>query len=155
MTLASSSMSTVERLGLSRLLAEHGMKLLRYCGMSVVNVVTGVGTLLVAAYHLQKGLRREFLDDIDTADLDPWQRVGLAGLGVSGFAARAVALGVVGALFLDAAIGRNPEEAAGLDDALRSLQDAPWGAALLTVTAVGLFCAGAYDMITFRRQRLD
>jgi putative flippase GtrA len=40
-------MSTVERLGLAPLLEEHGTKILRYCGVSVVNVITGNGTLLI------------------------------------------------------------------------------------------------------------
>jgi putative flippase GtrA len=40
-------MSTVERLGFTRLIEEHGMKLLRYCGVSVVNVITGIGTLFI------------------------------------------------------------------------------------------------------------
>jgi len=39
-------MSIVERLGLARIIEEHGMKLLRYCGVSVVNVITGNGALL-------------------------------------------------------------------------------------------------------------
>lgn len=47
MTLASTPMSTAERLGLARLIEEHGTKLLRYCGVSVVNVITGNGTLLI------------------------------------------------------------------------------------------------------------
>ncbi len=47
MTLTSTPMSTVKRLGQSRLLEEHGLKLLRYCGVSVVNVITGNGTLLL------------------------------------------------------------------------------------------------------------
>lgn len=47
MTLASTPMSTAARSGLSRLIEEHGAKLLRYCGVSVVNVITGNGTLLL------------------------------------------------------------------------------------------------------------
>lgn len=47
MTVASTPMSNVARLGLTRLVEEHGLKLLRYCGVSVVNVITGVGTLFV------------------------------------------------------------------------------------------------------------
>ena len=47
MPLASPSMSKLDRLGLSSLIEEHGMKLLRYCGVSVVNVFTGVTTLFV------------------------------------------------------------------------------------------------------------
>ena len=47
MTVASTPMSTAERLGLKSLVEEHGTKLLRYCGVSVVNVITGVGTLFI------------------------------------------------------------------------------------------------------------
>jgi putative flippase GtrA len=46
-------MSTVERLGLTRLLEEHGRKILRYCGVSVVNVFTGNGTLLICLAVLE------------------------------------------------------------------------------------------------------
>jgi putative flippase GtrA len=46
-------MSTVERLGLARLVEEHGRKLLRYCGVSVVNVITGNGTLLICLEVLE------------------------------------------------------------------------------------------------------
>lgn len=47
MPLPSSPMSNVDQSGLARLLEEHGMKLLRYCGVSAVNVVTGIGTLFI------------------------------------------------------------------------------------------------------------
>ena len=53
MTLASTPMSTAERLGLTRLLEEHGRKLLRYCGVSVVNVITGNGSLLICLEVLE------------------------------------------------------------------------------------------------------
>ncbi len=46
MAITSLPMSIVERLGLARIIEEHGMKLLRYCGVSVVNVITGNGALL-------------------------------------------------------------------------------------------------------------
>lgn len=53
MPLASNPMSTAERLGLTRLIEEHGSKLLRYCGVSVINVITGNGTLLVCLELLE------------------------------------------------------------------------------------------------------
>ena len=46
MTLASTPMSMTSRFGLSSLFEQHGLKLLRYCGVSVVNVILGTGTLL-------------------------------------------------------------------------------------------------------------
>ena len=45
MPLASSPMSSPGSSGLARLLEEHGAKLVRYCGVSVVNVVIGLSTL--------------------------------------------------------------------------------------------------------------
>jgi len=47
MPLASNSMSTPDRTGLLRLIEDHGMRVLRYCGVSVVNVILGAGTFLV------------------------------------------------------------------------------------------------------------
>lgn len=115
----------------------------------------GLGTLAVAAYQLYKGVSRGFLGDVDTQDLDDGPLLGLTGLGVAGFMARALVLGTVGYLFIDAALTHDPDRAAGLDDALRSLREAPAGRILLVASAIGLFCAGLYDMFTFRRQRLE
>lgn len=47
MPLASTLMSPSRLATLSALVEEHGAKLLRYCGVSVVNVITGVGTLFI------------------------------------------------------------------------------------------------------------
>lgn len=47
MPLASSPMSPLRDVTLRALLEEHGAKFMRYCGVSVVNVITGVGTLFV------------------------------------------------------------------------------------------------------------
>ena len=47
MPLASTLMSNGARAGLLRLVEDHGLTLLRYCGVSVVNVVTGITTLAV------------------------------------------------------------------------------------------------------------
>jgi putative flippase GtrA len=39
-------MSQSARAGILRLIEDHGMKVLRYCGVSVVNVIIGAGTFL-------------------------------------------------------------------------------------------------------------
>lgn len=53
MPLASTSMSTSRVATLRALAEEHGAKLMRYCGVSVVNVITGVGTLFVCLEILE------------------------------------------------------------------------------------------------------
>lgn len=47
MPLASSSMSSSRVAQLRAIAQEHGARLIRYCGVSVVNVITGVGTLFI------------------------------------------------------------------------------------------------------------
>lgn len=120
----------------------------------VLVFAVGAGTLAVAAYHLYKGLARDFFDDIDTADLDRWQRRGVAALAVPGFSARALVLGLAGWTFLVAAWQYDADEVAGLDDALRKLASAPAGRVLLGACAVGLVAAGLYEMVIAHRQRL-
>lgn len=124
-------------------------------GGRVIVGLIAIGTLGVAAYHLRKGVQQEFLDDIETDDLDDQTRAALAVAGTAGFAARALVLGLVGSLFIVATWQFDPDEAAGLDQVLRTIAEAPWGRAVLALCAVGLMSAGLYDMTTWRRQRLD
>ncbi|GJM39551.1 MAG: membrane protein [Acidimicrobiales bacterium] len=121
----------------------------------VLVIAIGIGVLVVGAYHLQKGVRGEFLDDIDTDDLDRLGRRTLRTLGTTGFIGRAAVLGIAGWLLIDAALRHSPDRAAGMDQSLRALLDAPAGPTLLTATGLAIACAGVYDAVTFRRQRVD
>lgn len=123
-------------------------------GGRIVGFGIGVGTIGVALYQLNKGMRQDFLGEIDTEDLDPGPRKALGVLGTLGFGARSVVLGLAGWLFALAAWQYDPSEAAGLDQALRTITDAPFGRVVLGFVAAGLASAGAYELITFRRQRL-
>lgn len=114
----------------------------------------GCGTVCVAVYHLHKGISDGFLNDIRTEGLERWQRQTLGALGTAGFVARSVVLGVVGYLFIAAALANNDEQAGGLDQSLRTLTELPAGRAILALCAVGLAAAGFYDAATFRRQQI-
>lgn len=80
--------------------------------------------------------------------------VAAVGLGVVGYAAKGVALLVVGGLFALAAWQQDPEEAGGLDSALRSLAAGPLGTSLLLVVALGLMLYGVYSFARARFARL-
>ncbi|GAA3796223.1 DUF1206 domain-containing protein [Cellulomonas soli] len=109
--------------------------------------VAGVGAVVlgVAAYHVHKGWTRGFLRDLRE---HPGRFVVAPGR--LGYVAKGVALGVVGALFVAAAWHARPDEAGGLDAALRTLGDQPFGTALLTVVAAGFV---AYAVYSFGRAR--
>ena len=128
---------------------------LEWPGGRVAVAIVGAATIAVAGYQFWKGVRQGFLDDIDDADLGPARRRLLAVLGTAGFIARALAIATAGTLFVTAALTRDPQRAAGLDDSLHTLAGAPGGRVLLTATGLGLVAAGLYDMATFRRQRLQ
>jgi hypothetical protein len=103
----------------------------------------GLGVLAVGAYHVYKGWKKKFLQDLRE---HPGQWVVRAG--VFGYIAKGIALGVVGALFVIAAVNSDPDKASGLDGALHTLRDAPFGQILLTLVALGF---ASYAVYSFAR----
>jgi len=99
----------------------------------------GVAVLGVGVYHVYKGAKKRFLHDLRE---HPGRWVVRAGQ--FGYIARGVAFGLVGALFILAAVRTQPGEATGLDGALHTLRDAPAGQILLTVVAVGFIAFAVY-----------
>ena len=108
-------------------------------------VVIGVGV-----YHVRKGVTKHFLKEIDTAQASAAQRRLIERLGVVGYPAKGVALALVGGLLGWAAITFDPAKASGLDGAMRTLLDAPFGKALLTLVALGI---AAFGVFVFFRAR--
>ena len=71
-----------------------------------------------------------------------------------GIAARAVAFALMGWFFIQAARRADPNEAQGLDGALRSFTDEPYGTAWLALIGLGFFCYGVYCGINARYKRI-
>jgi hypothetical protein len=113
-------------------------------------VVAGLVLIGVGAYHVRKGITKRFLKEIDTARASAGQRRVIERLGQVGYPAKGVALALVGALLGWAAITFDPEKAGGLDGAMRTLLDAPFGKVLLTLVALGI---AAFGIFSFFRAR--
>ncbi len=115
--------------------------------------LVGVAALVligVGVYHVRKGFTKHFLKEIDTARATATQRRLIERLGQVGYPAKGVALALVGGLLGWAAITFDPAKASGLDGALRTLLDAPFGKALLTVVALGIAAFGVYVLFRAR-----
>jgi uncharacterized membrane protein len=108
-------------------------------------VVIGVGVYLV-----HKGVSKRFLEEVDLGQAPPQTRRLVTRLGQAGFPAKGVALGVVGGLLVYAAVTFDPARATGLDGALRTILDAPFGKVLLTLVAIGIAAFGAYCFVRAR-----
>lgn len=113
-------------------------------GQVAVGLV-GLGIVAVGGYHVVKGWREKFLEDLRE---NPGRAVTVAGR--VGYIAKGIALGIVGVLFVVAAVKNDPEEAQGLDGALRTLLELPLGTALLTAVGLGI---AAYGVYSFGRAR--
>ena len=102
-------------------------------------IVIGVGL-----YHVYKGWTKKFLEGIDVSEASPSQRAAITRLGQVGYPAKGVALAILGGLLVWAAITYDPDKASGLDGALRSVLDVPFGKILLTLVAIGLVAFGVF-----------
>lgn len=112
--------------------------------------VGAVGVVVVAAgvAYAVRGLRRSFRDTL--AGSGPFIRLVVA-LGVLGYTARGAAFAIIGGLLVWAALTADPDEAAGLDGALRTLGHQPEGQSLLLAVGAGFV---AYGLYSFGRARV-
>jgi hypothetical protein len=117
-------------------------------GQWLVGIV-GLVIIGVGGYHVWKGATKRFLRDLEE---HPGMWASRAGR--VGYIAKGAALAVVGGLFIAAAIHGNAKEASGLDGALRTLKEQPFGPALLTGIAVGLAAYGLYSFSRAKHARV-
>ncbi|HSK26113.1 MAG TPA: DUF1206 domain-containing protein [Jiangellales bacterium] len=113
----------------------------------------GLVTLAVGAYHVKKGIGKDFLDDLEPGATSGSHGTWVERLGQVGYAAKGVALGIVGVLFLVAAWEHDEEAAGGLDAALRTLKEQPFGPWLLTMVGLGIAAYGVYCFARARYER--
>ncbi|GAA2039848.1 DUF1206 domain-containing protein [Agromyces tropicus] len=81
-------------------------------------------------------------------------RTGTLALGTVGYIAKGIAVGIVGILFVIASLTQDPEKAGGLDAALKSLADLPFGTVLLWLVGAGLIVYGIYCFARSRYSRM-
>ncbi|MBM6401694.1 DUF1206 domain-containing protein [Phycicoccus sonneratiae] len=109
----------------------------------------GLVVLGIAGYHVYKGWKKTFLEDLVGHPGDWAVQAGRAG-----YVAKGVALAVVGVFFVVAAVKHDADKAQGLDGALKSLKDMAFGPVLLTVVALGIAAYGVYSFARARYARL-
>lgn len=123
--------------------APGGIVALILLGLTVAGV--GIGFIVIG---FTRGFEKTM--DVPTGPSRP----GVIALGVAGYIAKGIAIAVTGALFVVAAWTQDPQKAAGLDAALRSLVDLPLGRAILWLVGVGLAIYGVFSMVRARFARM-
>lgn len=119
----------------------------------VAVAVAGLVVVGVGGYHVYKGVTKKFTEDLQGGTAGTIGR-GVVAVGVAGYAAKGVALIIVGVLFVVGAVQADPEKASGLDVALRTLAELPFGKVLLAVVALGFVAYGIYSFARARFARM-
>lgn len=111
-------------------------------------VLVGLVVAAIGAAFIVRGIARAFEKHLSLPS-GPAAK-GIVAFGVAGYVAKGIAVGVAGILFIVAAFTHDPEAAGGLDAALRSLTQLPFGAVILWVVGAGL---ALYGLFCFARAR--
>jgi hypothetical protein len=116
--------------------------------------IAGVIIVVVGIVLITEGIRRKFLRYLQTAQMSPRTRRIVERLGMVGIAARGVVIGLAGILVIDAAVTFKPSKAGGLDKALLTLRNQPFGEVLLIIAALGLIAFGIYGLCEARWRKV-
>ena len=112
----------------------------------------GIAVIGVGIGHLVRAWKESYKKRL-RADPDTMRLIGIVAR--IGLTARAIVFGLVGLFFLKAAWHADPSQSGGLGQALRTLQEQPYGPWLLALVAAGLFAFGTYSVIEGIYRRIN
>ncbi|KGI67720.1 DUF1206 domain-containing protein [Mycolicibacterium rufum] len=115
----------------------------------VVLIAIGLGVIAVGGYHVYKGASQKFLDEL-TVSGGRW----ITATGVAGYVAKGLVLAGAGLLVIIATLQADPSKASGLDAAVKTLGQAPFGKFLLILAALGIAAFGAYSFVRSKYNRM-
>ena len=110
----------------------------------VALVVAGLVVVGVGGYHVYKGVTKKFVEDLERTGRGDVGRAMIVA-GQLGYSAKGAALVILGGLIIAAVVTADPEKAGGLDSALRTVGEQPFGQVLLIATGVGIALYGLYS----------
>ena len=116
-------------------------------------VAVGAVIAVVGIVFVARGILRSFTKQLNMPE-SKTLRLAITVLGVLGYAAKGIALFLVGLLFIVTTLQSRPDKSTGLDGALRAVRGQPYGLYLLTLIGVGLVCYGFYQIARSRFARM-
>ena len=114
----------------------------------ILVALVGAAVIAVGISQIVKGVKQKFVEDLDSGVTQLVRR-----LGTVGYCAKGVALVIIGGLFGYAALTHDPKKAGGLDAALSTIREQPFGTALLVIMAIGMASFGVFCFVWARKAR--
>jgi len=115
--------------------------------------LVGIAGLAVVACGLVlvvEGVRKKFMKYLRTGQMSARVRRVVRLLGMTGTIARGLVFALAGVLVIDAAVTHRASESGGIDKALLTLRDQPFGEFLMLAAALGLVVFGVYGLCEAR-----
>lgn len=120
-------------------------------------VLVGVVGLAIVACGITlvvEGARKKFMKYLQTAQMSARMRRVVKLLGMTGTIARGLVFALAGVLVIDAAVTHKASESGGIDKALLTLRDQPFGEFLMMLAALGLMVFGVYGLCEARWRKV-
>lgn len=118
-------------------------------GQAIV-VAVGLAIIGYGAYEVVKAWTEKYRKELDSEGTQGQAGTAYLLFGKIGYAAKGVAVGIVGGLFVYAGVTHEAKRSGGLDQALYEVLDQPFGPFLLALIALGIAC---YGLFCFARAR--
>ena len=122
-------------------------------GQWLVGIV-GLAIVIAGLVLVFEGIRRKFLKYLQLSQMSPRTRRIVERLGMIGTAARGAVFALAGVLVIEAAVTYQPAKAGGIDKALLTLRNQPFGEFLMLVAALGLVVFGVYGLCEARWRKV-
>jgi hypothetical protein len=114
----------------------------------ILVAAVGAAVIAVGISQIVKGVKQKFVEDLDFGVAQVVRRLGTAG-----YCAKGISLVIIGGLFGYAALTYDPKKAGGLDAALSTIREQPFGTVLLVIMAVGIASFGVFCFVWARKAR--
>jgi hypothetical protein len=112
-------------------------------------IAVGIGVIAVGGYHVYRGVSKKFFKDLR---VNPG--TGITAVGIAGYVAKGLVLAGAGLLVIVATLQADPAKASGIDAAVKTLGQAPFGKFLLILAAVGMAAFAGYSFVRSRYGRM-
>lgn len=125
-------------------------KLMDLPGGQLIVGVVGLAIIGYGGSLVYRGWTEKFREHLDAQGQAGKDGSVYVLMGKIGYIAKGVAIAIVGGLFCYAAITHDPKKSGGLDQALQTVLEQPFGQVLLTAIALGI---AAYGVFCFARAK--
>ncbi|WP_013323071.1 DUF1206 domain-containing protein [Gloeothece verrucosa] len=115
-----------------------------------------IGAIIIGMgfYQFYRAYKAKFRYKLDLRPLRPQQQKWVIRIGQMGMSARGIVFMIIGFFLIQAARQYDPQQAKGLDGALQTLAQQPFGKVVLGLVALGLVAYGSYAIIQSRYRRI-